>query len=98
MNAVGCSNARLRQMNVLTLTTVYPNAAEPSLGIFVEKRLRYLAAHASVKVISPVPVINYAGRRRTSNRIPHSRWERTIEVVAPRWLYPPVAGALNAIF
>ena len=98
MNSVGCLNALLRHMNVLTLTTVYPNSAEPSLGIFVEKRLRYLAAHASVKVISPVPVINYADRRRTSIRIPHSRWDRTIEVVAPRWLYPPVAGALNAIF
>lgn len=85
-------------MKILTLATVYPNPDEPSLGVFIQKRLRHLAAHASVKVVSPLPVLDYARRHRSSRSIPHRRWQGAIEVISPRWLYPPAGGALNAIF
>ncbi|MBC7908751.1 MAG: glycosyltransferase family 4 protein [Rhodospirillaceae bacterium] len=42
---------------VLTFTTLYPNAAQPVLGVFVENRLRHLAASGEVQaqVVAPVP-------------------------------------------
>jgi glycosyltransferase involved in cell wall biosynthesis len=85
-------------MKILTLATVYPNAKEPSLGIFVQKRVQHLAAHADLKVICPIPVFNYGRRNGSVGSIPNRRWEGAIEVIHPRWFYPPVAGALNAVF
>ena len=44
-------------MKVLTYTTLYPNAAQPHHGIFVEQRLRQVRQRADVPVhvIAPVP-------------------------------------------
>jgi glycosyltransferase involved in cell wall biosynthesis len=45
-------------LRILTFSTLYPNAAQPSHGVFVENRIRHLAASgaASVQVVAPVPV------------------------------------------
>jgi hypothetical protein len=44
-------------MKVLTFSTLYPNAARPAHGIFVETRLRQLVASGQVEstVVAPVP-------------------------------------------
>ena len=44
-------------MKILTFSSLYPNAAEPTQGIFVENRLRHLVASGEVeaKVVAPVP-------------------------------------------
>jgi len=44
-------------IRVITFTTLYPNAAQPSHGVFVENRLRHLVASGSVtsRVVAPVP-------------------------------------------
>ena len=44
-------------MRILTFSTLYPNAARPGHGIFVETRLRHLLASGKVesKVVAPVP-------------------------------------------
>jgi glycosyltransferase involved in cell wall biosynthesis len=44
-------------VRVLTFTNLYPNAVQPRHGIFVEHRMRQLAAsgEASVRVVAPVP-------------------------------------------
>lgn len=44
-------------INVLTVTTLFPNSQQPSHGIFVETRLRWLTQDGRVKatVIAPVP-------------------------------------------
>lgn len=46
-----------RPLSVLTFTTLFPNAARPSHGIFVANRLEKLAASGAVNshVIAPVP-------------------------------------------
>jgi glycosyltransferase involved in cell wall biosynthesis len=46
-----------RRLRVLTFTSLYPNAAMPGFGIFVENRLRRLAAtgEAEFRVVAPVP-------------------------------------------
>jgi teichuronic acid biosynthesis glycosyltransferase TuaC len=45
-------------LRILTFSTLYPNAAQPSHGVFVENRIRQLAASGavSVEVVAPVPV------------------------------------------
>jgi glycosyltransferase involved in cell wall biosynthesis len=45
-------------LRILTFTTLYPNAAQPSHGVFVENRIRHLAASgaARIEVVAPVPV------------------------------------------
>jgi len=45
-------------MKILTFSSLYPNACQPSHGIFVENRLRQLLAHApglEARVVAPVP-------------------------------------------
>lgn len=44
-------------MNILTFTSLYPNAVNPQHGIFVETRLRQLVASGDVtaSVIAPIP-------------------------------------------
>ena len=50
-------------MKLLTFTTLYPSAAQPIHGIFVENRLRRLAAtgEAEVRVVAPVPWFPFTG-------------------------------------
>lgn len=46
-----------RKLRLLTFSTLFPNAAAPSHGVFVENRLRHLLAsgEAESRVIAPVP-------------------------------------------
>jgi len=46
-----------RPVRLLTFSTLYPNAAHPTLGVFVENRLRHLVAsgEAESTVLAPVP-------------------------------------------
>ena len=46
-----------RRLRILTFSTLFPNAALPGWGIFVETRLRHLVASGQVesRVIAPVP-------------------------------------------
>lgn len=84
---------------ILTLSCVYPNSRETTYGIFVHHRLSSVAAGADVKVIAPVPVLDYAnpGKSLLGNRyITRIRQSGNIEVLHPRWLYPPSGGALTA--
>jgi len=49
--------ATQRPIRLLTFTTLYPNAARPSHGVFVENRLRHLVGggEATSTVLAPVP-------------------------------------------
>jgi teichuronic acid biosynthesis glycosyltransferase TuaC len=85
-------------LRILTLSTVYPNPREPGLGLFVRRRVQHVAEHAEEKVICPIPVFNYGGHAMAGRSVPGSHWEGQVEVLYPRWFYPPLGGALNAIF
>lgn len=89
--------ARLR---ILSLSSVYPNPAEPQFGIFVRARLQHMSALAEIKVLAPIAAIDYAGvttRRFGRRAIPRRRTEGAVEVLHPTWLYPPGGGCLNAL-
>lgn len=49
--------AAARPLRLLTFTTLYPSAARPNHGVFVENRLRHLLAggEAEATVLAPVP-------------------------------------------
>lgn len=89
-------------MNVLVVSTLYPNEAQPVHALFVEQRIRALARHASLVVLSPVPwfpftdrLARYAHRRR----IPRSERRHGIEVRYPRFLsFPKVLKPLDGFF
>lgn len=85
-------------MHILTLSTTFPNPQEPGLGIFVQSRLERAAAWAQVRVVAPVALADYS---RVSGKLfrsglPLRRTEGRLEILHPRWLYPPKGGALNA--
>jgi glycosyltransferase involved in cell wall biosynthesis len=85
---------------------VFPNPAEPELGIFVRSRLQHMSASAEIKVIAPIPILDYSRinlRKKQfgwigSKNIPRLRQDGSLQVIHSRWLYPPRAGALNPVF
>jgi teichuronic acid biosynthesis glycosyltransferase TuaC len=56
-DSAGAAPAWAGVPRILTFTTLYPNSAAPSHGVFVENRLRHLVASGRVnaRVVAPVP-------------------------------------------
>lgn len=83
------------RLSVLVFSSLYPNAAQPRHGIFVEERLRHLVASGAVdaKVIAPVPWFPSAhrrfGRYGQLAAVPHKEWRHGIEVLHPRYPHIP---------
>lgn len=84
---------------VLVFSTLFPNAAQPNHGVFVENRLRETVALGglSATVLAPVPLFPVThrafGRYAAIARAP--RWEvrHGIEVLHPRYPVLPKVGA-----
>jgi teichuronic acid biosynthesis glycosyltransferase TuaC len=82
-------------IRVLTFTTLYPSAAQPSHGIFVENRLRHLLATGRVqaRVIAPVPwfpsTARAFGRYAVLARVPRSEVRNGIQIAHPRYIVLP---------
>ena len=85
-------------IKLLTYTTLYPNAAQPQHGIFVEQRLRHLVAsgEVAVRVVAPVPWFPvdaaWAGRYARYARVPIREERANVEVHHPRFLVVPKIG------
>jgi len=91
-------------VKILTFSTLYPNAARPNHGIFVETRLRHLLATGKVgaSVVAPVPWFP-SGHPRFGEYAAHARAPRRerrhgIDVVHPRYLSIPKVGMSLAPF
>lgn len=88
-----------RMLDILTFSTLYPNAAAPSHGIFVENRLRHLAASGEVRsrVVAPVPWFPFTSERYGAYaqfaRCPAAEDRHGIPVVHPRY---PVIPKLSS--
>jgi teichuronic acid biosynthesis glycosyltransferase TuaC len=86
---------------VLSLSTEFPNPSEPGKGLFVRARLAAIRARTSLSVVAPVAMLDYAnpqGSLLEASRIPRERREGAMQVLHPRWLYPPHGGWMNAFF
>lgn len=80
-------------MKVLTLSTVFPNAAQPMLGPFVFERIRHAVRHADIRVVAPVAWF------RRGKGVPRSSWRSNIQIEHPAFFYVPgVLKFLDGIF
>lgn len=85
-------------IRVLTFTTLYPNAAQPVHGVFVENRIRHLAAsgEVAVEVVAPVPWFPLAGavfgRYGAFARAPRRETRAGLTVHHPRYPVIPKLG------
>jgi teichuronic acid biosynthesis glycosyltransferase TuaC len=85
-------------MKILTFSTLFPNAEKPGHGIFVETRLRHLAASGQVeaRVVAPVPWFPFKHPRFGSYsayaRSPRSEVRSGLPVLHPRYPVLPKVG------
>jgi len=91
-------------MKILTFTTLYPHAARPGHGIFVETRLRQLLASGKVEshVVAPVPWFPSRNPRFGEYALhasaPREEQRHGIRVLHPRYLALPKIGMTLAPF
>ncbi len=93
--------------NILTFTTLWPNAEQPSFGVFVKHRVAALARMdgVNVRVVAPVPYFPKASRLLTSTALNHfpERWQQMagvpeqevidgLQTFHPRYLVIPKVG------
>lgn len=88
----------MRDFRILSLSTVFPRPSEPAFGIFVERRLQALARLLSVRVLAPVPLLEWRqGRPKlASSGVPRRLQRGALRIEHPRWLYLPGWGATHA--
>jgi teichuronic acid biosynthesis glycosyltransferase TuaC len=94
--------ASARKLRILTFTTLYPNPAQPSHGVFVENRIRHLAASgaAQIEVVAPVPVFPLARRFMAeyaeAEKAPARETRHGLTVRHPRYALVPKVSMLAA--
>ena len=85
-------------MKILTFSTLYPDAARPHHGIFVETRLRHLLESGRVesRVVAPVPWFPSGhprfGHYAAHARVPRAEVRHGIQVLHPRYPLLPKIG------
>jgi teichuronic acid biosynthesis glycosyltransferase TuaC len=85
-------------VQILTFTTLYPSAAQPQHGIFVETRLRKLVEHGAIaaRVVAPCPWFPFAtarlGRYAEFARVPRQETRYGLHVDHPRFPVLPKVG------
>jgi teichuronic acid biosynthesis glycosyltransferase TuaC len=83
---------------LLTFSTLYPNAAQPNHGVFVENRLRHLVASgaATSTVVAPVPWFPSRDARfgewARCAAAPAEEMRHGLRVLHPRYAAPPRIG------
>ena len=85
-------------IRLLTFSTLYPNAAQPTHGVFVENRLRQLlgSGQAMAQVLAPVPWFPSAAPRfgawAAFARAPRAETRHGIPIAHPRFPVIPKLG------
>lgn len=85
-------------VRLLTFSTLYPNAAQPAHGVFVENRLRHLVADGAITstVIAPVPWFPSRSARfgdwARYAAAPAEEMRHGLRVLHPRYAAPPRLG------
>jgi glycosyltransferase involved in cell wall biosynthesis len=89
-------------VRTLTFSTLFPNAEQPSHGIFVENRLRHLVASGAVetRVVAPVPWFPsdhpLFGAYARYARVPSAESRHGIKILHPRFAVIPKIGMTAA--
>ena len=91
-----------RPVRLLTFSTLYPNAAYPNHGVFVENRLRHLIAggDAQSTVLAPTPWFPFRSKRFGSwarhAQVPPMEVRHGLSLCHPRYLTMPGIGLFTA--
>jgi teichuronic acid biosynthesis glycosyltransferase TuaC len=95
----------MKPIKILTFSSLYPNAVQPTHGIFVENRLRHLleSGEIEVKVVAPVPwfpIANPAfGKYANFAKVPEHEVRHGIEIWHPRyWVLPKIGVSIAPLF
>ncbi len=86
-------------LRILSLSCVYPTPADPGHGLFIRRRLQEVAKLAEVRVVAPLPFLDYGnpeGRWLDMHGVERERQDGQVRVYHPRWFYPPLGGWTNA--
>ncbi|MGH8233158.1 MAG: glycosyltransferase family 4 protein [Rhodanobacteraceae bacterium] len=87
-----------RAIRLLAFTSLYPNDAQPRHGVFVEERLRHLAATGRIAatVVAPVPWFPFThrsfGAYAAFARVPDREERQGIQILHPRYPAIPKLG------
>jgi len=91
-------------MNILTITTLYPNKKQFRHGVFIETRLRHLIQTGKIKarVVAPVPWFPFTGdlfkQYAVYADVPKLEVRHGIDIYHPRYLVIPKIGMLLTPF
>jgi len=95
----------MNPIKILTFSTLYPNAAQPTHGIFVENRLRHLleSGEIEVQVVAPVPWFPLTnpvfGKYGKFAKVPEHEVRHGIEIWHPRyWVLPKIGMSIAPLF
>ncbi|HET6526623.1 glycosyltransferase [Sphingopyxis sp.] len=86
-------------LRVLSIATLFPDAARPNFGLFVEKSLRALAAQPGIELIIVAPVglppfpLSLHKRYRALRNLPQTEQWNGVTVLRPRFTLIPRYGA-----
>jgi glycosyltransferase involved in cell wall biosynthesis len=95
---------RGRKIHLLVFTSLYPNAAQPRHGVFVEERLRHLvdSGRVAATVVAPVPWFPFRspmfGAYATYASVPKNEERYGIKISHPRYPVIPKLGMSIAPF
>ncbi len=87
-------------VNIVTITTLYPNKKQFRHGVFIETRLKHLVQTGKVqaRVIAPIPWFPFKSKRFKQYamyaEIPKRESRQGIEIYHPRYLVIPKIGML----
>jgi len=86
-------------LRVLSIATLFPDAARPNFGLFVEKSLRALAAQPGIELTIVAPVglppfpLSLHKRYRALRSLPRSEVWNGLSILRPRFTLIPRVGA-----
>lgn len=89
-------------LNVLMLSTLFPDVSRPNFGVFVERQVRELASRpeADVTVVAPIGMppwpLSLAAPYAALRHVPHRERWRDLTVYRPRFtVVPKLSGRFN---
>lgn len=84
-------------LKVATITHLFPNPAQPILGIFVLHRVKAMARYLEVDVIAPVGWLP-GGAKGRPRKVPKVRVDGQIVIHHPRYLSPTIMKPTEPFF
>jgi glycosyltransferase involved in cell wall biosynthesis len=79
-------------LNVLFVSSLFPNSQQPAHGIFNLRQMQHLATLCKVRVVAPIPWFFIRGRLTPEGRVQASDVRGGLAIQHPRAFYLPVVG------